>query len=74
MSHWTIDPMHSEVQFKVKHLVISTVTGSFSDFEGTLEGTPDQLEQANIHFSAKVASYQHRQRAARQSPAVCRLF
>ena len=33
---WAIDPMHSEVQFKVKHLVISTVTGSFKNFEGTV--------------------------------------
>ena len=31
---WAIDPMHSEVQFKIKHLVISTVTGSFKKFEG----------------------------------------
>jgi polyisoprenoid-binding protein YceI len=31
---WVIDPMHSEVQFKVKHLVISTVSGFFKSFEG----------------------------------------
>ena len=34
MATWNIDPMHSEVQFKIKHLVISTVTGSFRKFEG----------------------------------------
>ncbi len=33
---WVIDPMHSEVQFKVKHLMISTVTGSFKTFSGTI--------------------------------------
>jgi polyisoprenoid-binding protein YceI len=30
---WVLDPMHSEVQFKVKHLVISTVTGSFKTLQ-----------------------------------------
>ncbi len=29
---WAIDPSHSEIQFKVKHLMISTVTGSFKEF------------------------------------------
>ncbi|TXI86871.1 MAG: hypothetical protein E6Q37_03210, partial [Crocinitomicaceae bacterium] len=36
---WAIDPSHSEVQFKVKHLVISTVTGQFTDFTGALHTT-----------------------------------
>ena len=31
---WAIDPTHTEVQFKVKHLVISTVTGFFKKFNG----------------------------------------
>ena len=30
---WSVDPTHSEVQFKVKHLVISTVKGIFKDKE-----------------------------------------
>ncbi|HZI68965.1 MAG TPA: YceI family protein, partial [Hanamia sp.] len=33
---WTLDPTHSEVTFKVKHLMISTVTGQFKNFK--LEG------------------------------------
>ena len=37
MATWTIDPMHSEIQFKAKHMVISTVTGSFLDFSGKME-------------------------------------
>ncbi|HYE56634.1 MAG TPA: YceI family protein, partial [Chitinophagaceae bacterium] len=32
----TLDPTHSEVQFKVKHLMITNVTGSFKQFEGTV--------------------------------------
>jgi polyisoprenoid-binding protein YceI len=34
---WTVDPAHSRVEFRVKHLGIATVRGNFGDFEGTLE-------------------------------------
>src|ERR1700761_4588693 len=53
---WSIDPMHSEVQFKVKHLVISTVTGSFQNFEGTVETEGDDFSDAKINFSLDVNS------------------
>ena len=53
---WSIDPMHSEVQFKVKHLVISTVTGSFRSFEGSMESANEDFEDANISFSLNVDS------------------
>jgi len=53
---WVLDPMHSEVQFKVKHLVISTVTGSFRTFEGDLETESDDFTGANINFSLDVDS------------------
>ena len=53
---WVIDPLHSEVMFKVKHLVISTVTGSFSKFEGTVKTTGDSFENADINFVIDVDS------------------
>lgn len=53
---WAIDPTHSEIQFKVKHLVISTVTGSFKSFEGVLETDSDNFSDATIQFSADVNS------------------
>lgn len=53
---WVIDPLHSEVMFKVKHLVISTVTGSFSKFEGTAVTTEDSFENAKINFEIDVDS------------------
>ncbi|WP_420147274.1 YceI family protein [Spirosoma sp.] len=53
---WAIDPTHSEVQFKVKHLVISTVTGSFGQFEGQVETTGDDFASAKISFSADIDS------------------
>ena len=56
MAKWTIDPMHSEVQFKVKHLVISTVTGSFKKFEGTAEASADDFGGAAVTFSADADS------------------
>lgn len=56
MAKWTIDPAHSEVHFKVKHLVISTVTGSFNKFEGSAEAAADDFKGANISFSIDTAS------------------
>lgn len=56
VTKWAIDPMHSEVQFKVKHLVISTVTGSFQNFEGSVETEGDDFEGAKINFSLDVSS------------------
>jgi polyisoprenoid-binding protein YceI len=53
---WAIDPMHSEVQFKVKHLVISTVTGSFKNFEGTVETEGDDFSNAKVNFSIDINS------------------
>ena len=53
---WKIDPTHSEVQFKVKHLVISTVTGSFGSFDGHIENEGDHFEDARAEFTAEVNS------------------
>lgn len=59
MKTWIIDPMHSEIQFKAKHMVISTVTGSFLEFSGKME-TPSEgksnFENSNITFEAQVES------------------
>jgi len=53
---WTIDPLHSEIQFKVKHLVISTVTGSFKTFSAQVVMDGDDLTTATIDFDAEVSS------------------
>ncbi len=47
---WAIDPTHTEVHFKVKHLVIATVTGSFKSFSGTVESEEDTFENAKVGF------------------------
>jgi len=53
---WSIDPLHSEVLFKVKHLVISTVTGSFKTFSGTITSEDGEFENAKIQFNIDVKS------------------
>lgn len=53
---WVLDAMHSEVHFKVKHLVISTVTGTFKVFEGSFETTSDDFTNADISFALDVNS------------------
>jgi polyisoprenoid-binding protein YceI len=53
---WAIDTTHSEVQFKVKHLVIATVTGSFKNFSGSLETEEDGFEGAAAEFTIDVNS------------------
>lgn len=56
LTKWAIDPTHSEVQFKVKHLVISTVTGTFNKFDGHIETESEDFTDAKIHFEIDVNS------------------
>lgn len=44
---WVLDPTHSEIQFKVKHLMISTLTGHFKKF--TLQATTDEDDFSTLH-------------------------
>jgi polyisoprenoid-binding protein YceI len=53
---WKIDPSHSEIQFKVKHLMITTVTGHFREFDATVEADDPDFSDAVIYFEAKTAS------------------
>jgi polyisoprenoid-binding protein YceI len=58
MTRWTIDPAHSEVTFKVKHLVISTVTGHFSGYRATIEASEPDFSDAQVTFAADVDTIQ----------------
>ncbi len=53
---WILDPTHSEIQFKVKHLMITTVTGYFREFSASVESAGDDFSNAKINFEAKTAS------------------
>jgi polyisoprenoid-binding protein YceI len=55
---WKVDPVHSSVEFQVKHLGIATVKGQFKEFEGTLEVTPEGI---NAHGSVETASVDTRE-------------
>ena len=56
MAIWTIDPMHTEIGFKVKHLVISTVSGKFNTFDGSIESEKEDFSDAKIKFTADIDS------------------
>lgn len=56
MATWKIDPSHSEIKFKVKHLVVSTVTGQFDKFDATVEAQKPDFSDAKISFWADVNS------------------
>ena len=43
---WTIDPVHSEVSFVIRHMMVSKVRGRFDKFEGTFTTAPDPLESS----------------------------
>jgi polyisoprenoid-binding protein YceI len=54
---WIIDPSHSEVSFKVKHLMITTVTGYFRKFNLEVETENDNFNTAKkIEFTAEIDS------------------
>jgi len=53
---WILDPIHSELGFKVKHLMISNVSGSFKDFSAKVETEENDFSKASIFLTANVAS------------------
>ena len=53
---WALDPTHSELQFKVKHLMITTVTGSLKTFSATLASNEGGFTDAEISFDGDISS------------------
>src|SRR5690606_891801 len=53
---WNLDKSHSEVQFKVKHMVISTVSGEFLDFSAHAISENEDFAKPSFEFEAKVDS------------------
>jgi len=56
MATYKVDPMHSEVTFKVKHLMITNVTGNFSKFDATLMADKEDFTDAKVTFEADIDS------------------
>lgn len=53
---WTIDNAHSEINFKVKHMMISTLTGNFENFDATIDANDESFKNASFKFNAKIDS------------------
>lgn len=53
---WVLDPAHSEVTFKVKHLMIATVSGQFTKFDASAETEEEDFTTAKVNFTADADS------------------
>jgi polyisoprenoid-binding protein YceI len=53
---WLLDPMHSELQFKIKHLMISNVSGAFKNFSAEVETEAEDFSTAKINLAAQMDS------------------
>ncbi len=56
MATYKIDPVHSLIGFKVKHLMISTVNGKFDQFDATIESDKPDFSNLKVYFEAKTNS------------------
>ena len=56
MATYKIDPSHSEIKFKVKHLMITNVTGEFKNFDAIMEAEKEDFSDAKIFFEADIDS------------------
>jgi polyisoprenoid-binding protein YceI len=52
---WHVDPVHSSIEFEIRHMLITTVRGRFKEFEGTLESAED-FADSHIYGVIKAAS------------------
>ncbi|AWA30423.1 hypothetical protein HYN48_10160 [Flavobacterium magnum] len=53
---WVIDPTHSEIGFKVKHMMFTNVSGKFDKFDAAIETEGDHFENAKVHFTGQTDS------------------
>lgn len=56
MATWTVDPAHSDVEFKVKHLMINTVKGAFASYRVNVDAEAADFSDAKIAFEADIDS------------------
>jgi len=57
MKTYSIDPLHSDISFRIKHLMISNVNGNFNKFSATMQTESEEnFENASIWFEADVDS------------------
>lgn len=56
MKQLVIDPSHSDLGFKIKHLMVSNVKGTLTDYSGGMKYTTDDMSDAEVRFEAEVKS------------------
>ncbi len=55
-SEWTFDHAHSSIEFSIDHMVISEVTGKFTEFDGKVTSSSNDFENAQIEFFIEAKS------------------
>jgi polyisoprenoid-binding protein YceI len=53
---WILDPTHSELKFKIRHLMISNVSGSFKNFQAEVEMNEADFSSAQINLTGEMSS------------------
>ncbi len=53
---WVVDKAHSSIEFSIRHMMISTVRGKFTDFDAEISGNPADFSTMHARFTIKVAS------------------
>lgn len=53
---YIFDKSHTRIGFAVKHMLITTVRGHFSEFDGTIMHDPENIENSSIDVAIKTAS------------------
>ncbi|SEP76746.1 YceI family protein [Flavobacterium urocaniciphilum] len=53
---WVIDPTHSEIGFKVKHMMFTNVSGNFGTYDATISTEEDDFTKSSVEFSASIDS------------------
>ena len=53
---YAIDPLHTNVGFRVRHMGLAIVVGKFTDYTATISYFPNDITKSSVQFTAKVAS------------------
>ncbi len=53
---YSIDPLHTNIGFRVRHMGLAIVLGKFTDYTATISYDPNDIAKSAVHFTAKVAS------------------
>ena len=53
---WVVDPTHSEIGFKVKHMMFTNISGKFTKFDASIETDDTDFENAKVEFTGAVDS------------------